>query len=73
MRCMMQEFLRHGNGSRGNQQPSGSGLLSCLRETVSLGDGASMADQRYKTIAANYILLEKKYNFHEECLILSPT
>ena len=57
MRCMMQEFLRHGNGSRGNQQPSGSGLLSCLRETVSLGDGASMADLRYKTIAANNIFV----------------
>ena len=56
MRCMMQEFLRRGNGSRGNQQPSGSGLLSCLRGMVNLGDGASMADLRYKTIIANIIL-----------------
>ena len=56
MRCMMQECLRHGNGSRGNQQPSGFGLLSCLREMVSLGDGASMADLRQKTIIANILL-----------------
>ena len=57
MRCMMQEFLRHGNGSRGNQQPSGSGLLSCLSGMVNLGDGASMADLRQKTIAANNIFV----------------
>ena len=56
MRCMMQEFLRHGNGSRGNQQPSGSGLLSCLRETVNLGDGVSMADLRYKIIVSGITL-----------------
>ena len=63
MRCMMQEFLRHGNGSRGNQQPSGSGLLSCLSGMVNLGDGASMADLRQKTVVTN-ITLFSLYNIY---------